>query len=429
MVSATPRPGHNPAKGRAARKSRRGCRNCKIRRVKCDETHPQCRKCRIYGVVCNYDRLIPDLQPAGEESPMWMSQRRGGTTVKEIPKTPSEYLTLTAAPAFFPLDLRSVDLLNRFRLRTLSTLAPSPAVQRFYETDIIRMAFHYPALMHAILAIAASHERQLGQSYLASRTLEETYHHARCVSLVAEQVQYPVRPEDRDALWSAASFLGIMSSSYFSAADPEEAWPLKPDDEYDLEWLRMNKGKMALWNATNPTRPDSIYAKVSFIYDDFTHNHPTITLQDIPPALARLYGIDELSTADNNFYFAPLQVLARLLRMGKDITPAQSLMFISQFSKAFETLLQDKEPKALLMLAIWYSLLPTSHWWYSARARMEAESISVYLRRFYPKSHSIHALLPINFKEEPPFEQRSASPGITPPSTLAILEKAYEYRK
>src|SRR2546423_1059040 len=66
---------------RAHRKSRQGCGNCKLRRVKvsryilqlrkrplpesrmqCDESKPRCARCIAYGVACNYDPKSPDLQ-------------------------------------------------------------------------------------------------------------------------------------------------------------------------------------------------------------------------------------------------------------------------------------------------------------------------------------------------------------------------------
>ncbi|PMD57420.1 uncharacterized protein K444DRAFT_53748, partial [Hyaloscypha bicolor E] len=39
---------------RASRpKSRSGCRTCKIRRVKCDESRPQCERCIKFGTTCD----------------------------------------------------------------------------------------------------------------------------------------------------------------------------------------------------------------------------------------------------------------------------------------------------------------------------------------------------------------------------------------
>ncbi|KAH7081927.1 hypothetical protein BKA63DRAFT_463531 [Paraphoma chrysanthemicola] len=41
-------------KRRVHAKSRKGCRNCKIRRVKCGEERPHCKMCKSFGVECSY---------------------------------------------------------------------------------------------------------------------------------------------------------------------------------------------------------------------------------------------------------------------------------------------------------------------------------------------------------------------------------------
>ncbi|KAF2845422.1 hypothetical protein T440DRAFT_511599 [Plenodomus tracheiphilus IPT5] len=47
--------GHTPERKRRAHvKSRSGCGNCKLRRVKCDESRPCCAQCKRYGVHCKY---------------------------------------------------------------------------------------------------------------------------------------------------------------------------------------------------------------------------------------------------------------------------------------------------------------------------------------------------------------------------------------
>lgn len=43
-----------PVPGKGFNKSRRGCFNCKRRRVKCSETIPECRGCNRMGLVCLY---------------------------------------------------------------------------------------------------------------------------------------------------------------------------------------------------------------------------------------------------------------------------------------------------------------------------------------------------------------------------------------
>ena len=45
---------------RAHKKSRAGCKNCKGRRVKCDEARPKCRNCVVRRLDCIYaNSLLP----------------------------------------------------------------------------------------------------------------------------------------------------------------------------------------------------------------------------------------------------------------------------------------------------------------------------------------------------------------------------------
>ncbi|POR35145.1 Uncharacterized protein TPAR_04676 [Tolypocladium paradoxum] len=47
-------PRRKPIPGKGHRKSRKGCFNCKRRRVKCSEVRPECHCCRRMGLVCVY---------------------------------------------------------------------------------------------------------------------------------------------------------------------------------------------------------------------------------------------------------------------------------------------------------------------------------------------------------------------------------------
>jgi hypothetical protein len=85
-------------KRRVHAKSRKGCGNCKLRRVKvsasedtqgedtdhheCDELRPQCRKCLLYGVDCSYGGTEKSLQLSAQ----------GSFQVDLAPSTPTEML-------------------------------------------------------------------------------------------------------------------------------------------------------------------------------------------------------------------------------------------------------------------------------------------------------------------------------------------------
>lgn len=54
IIPSVPRAKSTPRKGHT--KSRRGCLNCKRRRVKCQETLPVCEHCKRLGLPCQYPR-------------------------------------------------------------------------------------------------------------------------------------------------------------------------------------------------------------------------------------------------------------------------------------------------------------------------------------------------------------------------------------
>ncbi|KAK9239881.1 hypothetical protein V1525DRAFT_454572 [Lipomyces kononenkoae] len=191
-------------------KSRKGCGNCKRRRIKCDEEHPQCFNCLKHGVDCDY--LVqahgkPAVKPIKKESeavgapsppssvgsPDVMSCRKpavsatvpvsapssmAATSGKVVPVPslssllPSPILAagLTASVAssdlaepeseFATLHMGQLELLHHFLTVTSPTLSDVTDGD-LWLTQIPRMAFQHDFLMYAMLTIAATHMRFL----------------------------------------------------------------------------------------------------------------------------------------------------------------------------------------------------------------------------------------------------------------------------
>ena len=171
--------GHGQRKRRAHQKSRRGCRNCKLRRVKvraltllqnysfrsiswggllliilshkCDEDRPGCRQCCSFGVSCNYDPNAPDLQTT-------YNSMTGGVPTKPMPpRSPSQSsmescfsvgqveILDSMRPGLicladdghstFMLDIESQGRLNRFMTRTVLSVGP-PQASGVFQTEL-----------------------------------------------------------------------------------------------------------------------------------------------------------------------------------------------------------------------------------------------------------------------------------------------------
>lgn len=66
--SAPPLP-RKPIPRKGHTKSRRGCFNCKRRRIKCNERHPECNHCIKAGLQCDYPANIIQATQRSPSSP------------------------------------------------------------------------------------------------------------------------------------------------------------------------------------------------------------------------------------------------------------------------------------------------------------------------------------------------------------------------
>lgn len=390
----------------------------------CDEVRPSCGKCDAYGVVCNYRRDVPDLHVASEKG-QWRTgtlegAADGGTGVSPSGSS-SPPLGLPLATAFIsadetsclPIDAPSAEFLNLFRLCSATTLG-GPAMREVCESHIMQLAFSVspaalgdlprtgsnttqsPLLMHAALALAASHHRYLRNPRLTKGSASEIHHWAQCTALFNSKISSPIRPQDRDLLWTASINLGVVEFASLDAANPEEAWPLRPEpDTSDLRWIRFSAGKRAVWEATNPLREGSIFRPMAGDYARLHAPLPSSGMHNVPLVLQQLCGIDEASTAGNNPYYTAVQALSALAGVPEDsLSPVRALAFITHITPNYSALLERKDPVALLLLALWYAGAGSLAWWIERRAEVEGRSICLYLERYYWYEDAIMDVLP-----------------------------------
>lgn len=165
-----PKPAEAPTRKRKAhKKSRLGCRNCKLRRVKCNESRPMCGQCLEFGVICNYDPTIPDLQPHAAASDVVQLpsqvERSPLSTLDPFLDTMNSYfqqdkllLKSKANSGLLRFDHSELAGLNRFQTRTVLTIAVKQ-VARVFHNQVTHLAVQHRFLMHLVQAVTASHDR------------------------------------------------------------------------------------------------------------------------------------------------------------------------------------------------------------------------------------------------------------------------------
>ncbi|KAF2690795.1 hypothetical protein K458DRAFT_412140 [Lentithecium fluviatile CBS 122367] len=176
-----------PRKGHT--KSRRGCYNCKRRRIKCNERHPECNHCIKAGLRCEYPANIIQTTQRSPSSP-----------------SPQSMVNLRSTPGTFTMsDMR---LFHHF----LITAYPHLPVggDKIWITVIPSFAHNYEYLIHSILALAASHLDAVSNANVAEEAIS---HRILAVQALNEALSVPSKSGcERDARMGAALALAFQSS-------------------------------------------------------------------------------------------------------------------------------------------------------------------------------------------------------------------------
>jgi hypothetical protein len=124
---------------KAHKKSRKGCGNCKLRKIKvrlvksrfdictkstkCDETRPHCEKCKSYGTICSYEPANTKLQPVVHGNSNFVFIQRPLSQDQMVLGLVNSFKD----PSHDQYTFSSQDLgvMYRFHTRTILTLGPT----------------------------------------------------------------------------------------------------------------------------------------------------------------------------------------------------------------------------------------------------------------------------------------------------------------
>ncbi len=216
---------------------------------------------------------------------------------------------------------------------------------------------------------------------------KETFHWYHGTGLFSAILRSPIPDAQRDPLWSAAAILGCLTIASIPATRAEEAWPLKPPSQEDLDWLRMSDGKKEVWRIVDPLREDSVWKEAldySAHTDPAPYSHPVPELDLLYPWLVKIYDFDPNSSVNKEDpYHTAASILTRLLELDcNHSTIMYFLSFIGHMEPAFKELLHRKDPKAMLLLSWWYGkMCQYNVWWQSRRMVLEGQAICLFLER------------------------------------------------
>ncbi|OQD82719.1 hypothetical protein PENANT_c020G06106 [Penicillium antarcticum] len=141
------------------RKVKTGCRTCKIRRVKCDEGRPACRRCVSTSRVCDGYGIW-----GGGGTPYAQPQSNRALSV---------YCTPVPVGSLSHEENVCFDWLIQRTAKKFAGLFPSD----FWETLIFQASAQEPAVRHAVIALSSAHrfDRYRQETLVANRLNEERF--------------------------------------------------------------------------------------------------------------------------------------------------------------------------------------------------------------------------------------------------------------
>ena len=246
---------------RAHTKSRTGCQTCKIRKVRCDEYHPQCRNCTKRKVRCPYmddSSIAPEASsarstmaefhwPQDIEDALWNWQRSG--------LFPLAHMQLEATPSLDTLSEEDRRLLCHPCIvsRDLEHIDSAKLTWAHKIPDFVYLASQYDFVMHALLSLSATH--------IAITTK----------SAFLDQVSFAHRGSAFSSLSKAVGSLSCENADAVLAASVILSWQ-SPDWR---AWAALMQGVTTLSNTMQPWKSQSRFQE--FLEDNMYR------LRVIPP--------------------------------------------------------------------------------------------------------------------------------------------------
>ncbi|EXL40274.1 hypothetical protein FOCG_17162 [Fusarium oxysporum f. sp. radicis-lycopersici 26381] len=381
-------------------KSRNGCINCKLRKVKtfqCDESQPRCTNCDRFRLDCRYRNLrqsvsvspstvVPqvDTEPAhvaparrkrGRPRKDWTSQGLASETHIQLE---------SSQPLLSPdteLNITQAELLHQFITCTGPNLGgsddPNHPIVKFWSRNATLLAISHPYLLHLSLSFAAYH-----LAFLASETEPSKAHHTLLArhhfSVGLTQANEALSSIDTSTCGSlyVSTILVCFCSFAAGPSGPDDLFVCSAGGTSSHKWLPLARGARLIRQLYDES------VLFSGLTEPFGSNsgvppedpRPTCVCKgfarvDWTDPVARLHDlVMSTATSSNDVYADSLRMLAAIYEVtfgdkdGSAKAPLHYkavLIWIYLMDDAFIECLQRKDPIALLLLAYYAPLIKT----------------------------------------------------------------------
>jgi hypothetical protein len=242
--------------------------------------------------------------------------------------------------------------------------------------------------MHAILAMASVHIEYLRLPDQPSQPDSASFHWQMCLSQFNSQITDGITIQNADALLVACTLINGLAYVMLDSSTPGRGWPLG-DSQPRLWWLSAQAGLKVVIRLTFPIL-QSETLQALFIDAEYNSNGDakpeTALLAPVPwplQEIAKLCDVTSTTSEKDNPYCSAIKHLAAVAQVPyMTATMFIHLGFIASLESSFICLLEQKDTRALLILAYWYAnMCAIDRWWIVVRAKLDCANICIYLRQ------------------------------------------------
>ncbi|RPB29222.1 hypothetical protein L211DRAFT_262604 [Terfezia boudieri ATCC MYA-4762] len=353
---------------RSHTKSRNGCKTCKKRHIRCDESFPQCGNCTKHNVRCDYmdqpDAETSQTVLGTPDLKMTPQIERDIRQWRETGVSPFPSLGVTEQPALTLAQYSNTDLRLIYHISSIAVqMQNAEAQQRSVWVRrvplFLKLAANYDFVMHALLALSASH---LSWLTACPATLQLSYHHRGIALKGLPEAIGKFSKENADAILAASILLS------WQATDCQG-------------WQSLMQGTATVVNSMQPFQEESEFGE--YLEENNFFHEASGPIQLSPVETARL--LDHI--------FNSLQILVPFVQGREEESRGLNdlIFFVRNLADSILLLQSAAEQfERLHPLRSWLFFLPIS---FLKRAR-EDEDVLILLAHFYAVALAVEPLFP-----------------------------------
>ncbi|KAL7917712.1 hypothetical protein ACQKWADRAFT_306156 [Trichoderma austrokoningii] len=352
------------------RKSRNGCRECKQRHKKCDESSPTCLNCSITNRPCSYRLTRPMHRFSRPKAMPCESTPSIQTLPPPMPLTTQQWQAQL-------YDLGHLELLHHFESGAFeANMLPLPVSIRM---AIMQCALTNPYLMDQILALSAAHMSTFrrGQQQMFSNKAMELQ--TRALSLF-NRAETDISKQNSCSWFLYASFLGLqIMFETFQCRNFESFF-----DKF-ATYFPVHRGVHAVVQRTWPVIRDMVREIVGQRRMDDTVEFDHERFEECRHLYSLIHNSD-LQETDKGACSQAVTTLQRIFDIcrvdsGSHIQIPYTVSWTILVSARFGDLVRSRIPEALIILSFHAVLLHRlrTFWVFGGSGRFLIQSISAYL--------------------------------------------------